>query len=89
MVVRWASFSGKRVKKIVPTWIRIITQRIFFRDDFQQGYHSARPIWAKIHPDIAAPGTFEKYIEETGEECKQYQTCVPFTRAFAQKPPLA
>ncbi|KAI7882019.1 S-adenosyl-L-methionine-dependent methyltransferase [Lichtheimia hyalospora FSU 10163] len=60
-----------------------------FWEDFQQGYHSARPIWAKIHPDIAAPGNFEKYIEETGEECKRYQTCVPFTRAYAQKPPFA
>ncbi|KAI7851535.1 S-adenosyl-L-methionine-dependent methyltransferase [Circinella umbellata] len=54
--------------------------------DYKIMFTSMKPFVSKVHPDLANEEAYAKFVEETGEECKNYKTHFIFTRCYGQKP---
>ncbi|KAI9254606.1 S-adenosyl-L-methionine-dependent methyltransferase [Phascolomyces articulosus] len=54
--------------------------------DYCMMFTALKPIVAKTHPELASEEAYAKFMEETGEECKEYKTHLIFSRCYGQKP---
>lgn len=56
------------------------------RDNFKIAADGMKPWIIKIRPELEDPESYEKFIEECAEECKENKTGVYTIRCYGQKP---
>ncbi|KAI9254607.1 S-adenosyl-L-methionine-dependent methyltransferase [Phascolomyces articulosus] len=54
--------------------------------DFRMLYTAMRPIIGKAYPEYASEEAYEQFMEDAGEECKEYKSAFIWVRSYGQKP---
>ncbi|KAI7851534.1 S-adenosyl-L-methionine-dependent methyltransferase [Circinella umbellata] len=53
--------------------------------DFSMLYTAMCPVVSKKHPELASEKAYRQFLNEAGEECKEYKTAFIWVRCYGQK----